>query len=254
MITAGVDIGSLTAKAVVLKENIIAGYAVMPGGTDVTAAAGRVLAKALENAGLRQTDLQNLVATGYGRAKVPLAAKTVTEITCDAYGTHYLCPEAGMMIDIGGQDSKVISLDGEGRVVDFAMNDKCAAGTGRFLEVMAHALGITVEQLGPVSLQHRKAVAISSMCTVFAESEVVSLIAEGYAREDILNGLHEAITSRIAAMAQGLKTEKVIMLGGGVAKNSGVVKALEAKLKAKIKVPPEPQIVAALGAAICARG
>jgi predicted CoA-substrate-specific enzyme activase len=253
MITAGVDIGSLTAKAVILRDKEIAGYAVMPGGPDVAAVAGRVLAQALESAGLQQGDLDAVVSTGYGRAKVKLAGKTVTEITCDARGTHYLFPEAGMIIDIGGQDSKVISLDSEGRVIDFAMNDKCAAGTGRFLEVMARALEIELDQLGPVSLKHRKTVVISSMCTVFAESEVVSLIAEGYAREDILNGLHQAIASRIAAMAQGQRVEKVIMVCGGVAKNTGVVKALEDKLKAKVKVPPEPQIVAALGAAICAQ-
>ncbi|HJX13076.1 MAG TPA: acyl-CoA dehydratase activase, partial [Dehalococcoidales bacterium] len=146
-----------------------------------------------------------------------------------------------------------ISLDPGGRVVDFAMNDKCAAGTGRFLEVMAQALEIELSQLGPVSLKHKKSVVISSMCTVFAESEVVSLIAEGYAREDILNGLHQAVASRIAAMARGLRVPNEVMLGGGVAKNSGVVKALEQNLKVKVKVPPEPQIVAALGAAISAR-
>jgi predicted CoA-substrate-specific enzyme activase len=253
MITAGVDIGSLTAKAVILKDSRISGFAVIPGGHDVTAAAAHALGLALEKAGLRLEDLTFLVATGYGRAKVTMAQKTVTEITCDARGTHCLFPEAGMIIDIGGQDSKVISLDDKGRVVDFAMNDKCAAGTGRFLEVMAHALGIELDQLGPVSLKHKKAVAISSMCTVFAESEVVSLIAEGYAREDILNGLHQSIAGRIAAMAQGQRIEKLIMVGGGVAKNTGVVKALEERLKVKVKVPPEPQIVAALGAAICAQ-
>jgi predicted CoA-substrate-specific enzyme activase len=253
MITAGVDIGSLTAKAVILRDNKIAGYAVMPGGPDVTAVAGYVLAQALERAGLRHDDLKTVVATGYGRAKVPLAVKSVTEITCDARGTHYLFPEAGMIIDIGGQDSKVISLDAAGRVIDFAMNDKCAAGTGRFLEVMARALEIELDQLGSVSLKHKKSIIISSMCTVFAESEVVSLIAEGYAREDILNGLHQAIAGRIAAMSQGLGLEKNVILGGGVAKNIGVVKALEDRLKVKIKVPPEPQIVAALGAAICAQ-
>jgi predicted CoA-substrate-specific enzyme activase len=253
MITAGVDIGSLTAKAVVLKDNKIAGYAVMPTGPDVTAVAGRALAQALERAELQQTDLGVVVATGYGRAKVPVAGKSMTEITCDARGAHYMFPEAGMIIDIGGQDSKVISLDAAGRVIDFAMNDKCAAGTGRFLEVMARALEIELDQLGPVSLKHKKSVVISSMCTVFAESEVVSLIAEGYAQEDILNGLHQAIASRIAAMARGLRVEKTVMVGGGVAKNTGVVRALEEKLKVKVKVPPEPQIVAALGAAICAQ-
>ncbi len=253
MITAGVDIGSLTAKAVVLQDKQIVGYAIIPGGPDVTAVAERTLAQALEKAGLRQTDLGAVVATGYGREKVPLANKSVTEITCDARGTHFLFPEAEMIIDIGGQDSKVISVDTSGKVVDFAMNDKCAAGTGRFLEVMARALEIEIDQLGPVSLKHRKSVVISSMCTVFAESEVISLIAEGYAREDILNGLHQAIASRIAAMTQGLRVEKEVMVGGGVAKNTGVVRALKDRLKVKVKVPPEPQIVAALGAAICAQ-
>jgi (R)-2-hydroxyacyl-CoA dehydratese activating ATPase len=254
MITAGVDIGSLTAKAVVLNDKGIAGYCVMTGGSDVTAAAERVLAAALENAKVRQAELDSIVATGYGRARVPLAGRSVTEITCDAIGTHYLVPEARLVIDVGGQDSKVISLDEGGRVVDFAMNDKCAAGTGRFLEVMAHALEIEVAQLGPVSLKHKKHVDISSMCTVFAESEVVSLIAEGYAREDILHGLHQAIASRITAMARGLSVDGVVMVCGGVAKNTGVVRAFEERLKMKVRVPPEPQIVAALGAAIYARG
>jgi predicted CoA-substrate-specific enzyme activase len=253
MITAGIDIGSLTAKAVVLKDGVISGYAIMPAGTDVMTSAGRVLERALEKAAIRQEALAAVVSTGYGRAKVPLAGKSVTEITCDARGAHFLFPEAALVIDIGGQDSKVISLDARGRVVDFAMNDKCAAGTGRFLEVMARALEIDLDQLGPVSLKHRKSVVISSMCTVFAESEVVSLIAEGYAREDILNGLHQAIAGRVAAMAQGLKVEKAVILCGGVAKNTGVVQALEDKLKVKVKVPPEPQILAALGAAICAQ-
>jgi predicted CoA-substrate-specific enzyme activase len=253
MLTAGVDIGSLTAKAVILRDGDIAGYAVMPGGSDAAAAADRALGTALEKSGHRQAELAAIVATGYGRAKVRPASRSVTEITCDARGTHFLFPEAKMIIDIGGQDSKVISMDAGGRVIDFAMNDKCAAGTGRFLEVMAHALEIELDQLGPVSLKHKKSVVISSMCTVFAESEVVSLIAEGYAREDILNGLHQAVAGRIASMARGLRLENALLLCGGVAKNTGVVRALEQNLKVKVKVPPEPQIVAALGAAICAR-
>ena len=149
MIVAGVDIGSLTAKAVILQDTDILGYAIMPTGSDVTAVAEHTLATALDKAGLRRDQLAAVVSTGYGRAKVPLAHKSVTEITCDAKGAHRLFPETRMVIDIGGQDSKVISLDGEGRVIDFAMNDKCAAGTGRFLEVMAQALGIEMNELGP---------------------------------------------------------------------------------------------------------
>jgi predicted CoA-substrate-specific enzyme activase len=253
VIVAGVDIGSLTAKAVILKDNDILGYSVIPAGTDVTKVAEQTLSLALDKAGLRRDHLAAVVSTGYGRARVPLAGKSVTEITCDAKGAHFLYPETGMVIDIGGQDSKVISLDGEGRVVDFAMNDKCAAGTGRFLEVMAQALGIELNELGPVSLKRKKGVVISSMCTVFAESEVISLIAEGYPKEDIVNGLHQAIASRVAGMAQSLRVANVVTLAGGVAKNVGVVRALEQNLRVRVKVPPEPQIIAALGAAICAR-
>ena len=253
MIVAGVDIGSLTAKAVILQDTNILGYSIIPAGPDVVKVAEHTLAMALDKAGLGRDHLAAIVSTGYGRAKVPLASKAVTEITCDAKGAHYLLPEARMVIDIGGQDSKVISLDREGRVIDFVMNDKCAAGTGRFLEVMAQALEIDLNQLGPVSFKHKKSVVISSMCTVFAESEVISLIAEGYLKEDILNGLHQAIASRVSAMAQSLRVENVVTLSGGVAKNTGVVKALEQNLKVKVKVPPEPQIIAALGAAICAR-
>lgn len=253
MIVAGVDIGSLTAKALILQGNDILGYSIIPAGPDVVRVAEHTLTTALDKAGLGRGDIAMVVSTGYGRANVPLASKSVTEITCDAKGAHRLFPKTRMVIDIGGQDSKVISLDQEGRVIDFAMNDKCAAGTGRFLEVMAQALEIELNELGPVSLKHKKSVVISSMCTVFAESEVISLIAEGYPKEDILNGLHQAIASRVSAMAQSLRVENVVTLGGGVAKNIGVVKALEQNLRVRVKVPPEPQIIAALGAAICAQ-
>lgn len=253
MIVAGVDIGSLTAKAVIVQGTDILGYSVIPAGPDATRVAEDTLTLALDKAGLRQDRLAAVVSTGYGRARVPLATRSITEITCDAKGARYLFPETRMVIDIGGQDSKVISLDQDGRVIDFAMNDKCAAGTGRFLEVMAQALEIELNELGSVSLKHKKQVVISSMCTVFAESEVISLIAEGYPKEDIANGLHQAIASRVAGMAQSLRIENLVTLGGGVAKNTGVVRALEQNLRVRVKVPPEPQIMAALGAAICAR-
>jgi predicted CoA-substrate-specific enzyme activase len=253
VIVAGVDIGSLTAKAVILQDADILGYSIMATGPDVVKVAEHSLSAALSKAGLNRDHLAAVVSTGYGRAKVPLASKSMTEITCDAKGARYLFPETRMVIDIGGQDSKVISLDQQGQVIDFAMNDKCAAGTGRFLEVMAQALELELNQLGPVSLKHKKTVVISSMCTVFAESEVISLIAEGYPKEDILNGLHQAIASRVSAMAQSLRVENVVTLGGGVAKNVGVMQALEQNLRVKVKVPAEPQIIAALGAAICAQ-
>jgi len=207
----------------------------------------------LKKSGDNFKNLSSIVATGYGRINVPFADKSITEITCHALGANWLNPGTRTVIDIGGQDSKVISIDENGRVVDFIMNDKCAAGTGRFLEVMAQALGVKTEELGNESLKSKKKITISSMCTVFAESEVISLVAEGCAKEDIIRGLHKAISNRICSMACRLRLENIITLTGGVAKNTGMVQALKKRLKAKVYVPEEPQIVGALGAAIAAR-
>ena len=177
----------------------------------------------------------------------------ITEITCHARGAFFVHPETRTVIDIGGQDSKVIRLDGQGRNVDFQMNDKCAAGTGRFLEVMAHALEVKLEDLGGLSLSAPRTIQISSMCTVFAESEVVSLIAENQPKEVIIRGLHDAIADRILGLVRRVGVEEKVTLTGGVAKNEGVVRALEERLAVKLFVPPEPQIIGALGAALLAR-
>lgn len=252
MIVAGLDIGSLTIKAVIFEENKIKGFTIVPTGADVNKLTKDCLELTLKRTGNDFKDLQVIVATGYGRINVPFADKSITEITCHALGANWLNPDTRTVIDIGGQDSKVISGDQDGRVVDFVMNDKCAAGTGRFLEVMAQALGVKTEELGEKSLQSRKKIKISSMCTVFAESEVISLIAEGEAKEDIIRGLHEAISNRICSMANRLRLENTITLTGGVAKNIGMVRALKKRLKAKVYVPEEPQIVGALGAAVAA--
>jgi len=194
------------------------------------------------------------VTTGYGRSSFPLAHKMITEITCHARGAFYICPETRTVIDIGGQDSKVIRLDKQGRNVDFQMNDKCAAGTGRFLEVMARALEVRLEDLGRLSRSAQRTIKISSMCTVFAESEVVSLIADNQPKEVIIRGLHDAIADRILGMVRRVGVEEKVTLTGGVAKNEGVVLALEERLGVKVFVPPEPQIIGALGAALLARG
>ena len=193
-----------------------------------------------------------VVATGYGRIAVPFASKKVTEITCHARGAYHLFPQTRTVIDIGGQDSKVIRLGKDGRVVDFVMNDKCAAGTGRFLEVMARALEVSLEDMGRLSDLARERLTISSMCTVFAESEVVSLIAEGHPKEDIIRGLHDAVSERVAGMAERVGLENGVTMTGGVAKNAGVVRSLEERLGVKISRPEEPQIVGALGAALIA--
>jgi predicted CoA-substrate-specific enzyme activase len=177
----------------------------------------------------------------------------VTEISCYARGIHHLYPEVQTVIDIGGQDSKVVAVGPRGRPLDFAMNDKCAAGTGRFLEVMVRALQMELKELGPSALRARRAANISSTCTVFAESEVNSLVAEGADREEIVAGLCRAIAQRVGAMARRVGVEPPVAFAGGVAKNVGVVRALEEALGAQLVVPEEPQIVGALGAALVAR-
>lgn len=251
---AGVDVGSLSSDAVVIDEQAnILGFSVLPTGAHSTDAAQAALDAALSKAGLAQDQLQAVVATGYGRVSVPFASKRITEITCHAAGAAHLFPNTRTVIDIGGQDSKVIRLEPGGKVADFTMNDKCAAGTGRFLEVMAQRLGLDVSDLGGLSLSSSREVEISSVCTVFAESEVVSLIAKNEPRQDIIRGLHKAIVSRVWSMAQSVGVSPAVTMTGGVAKNQGVVAMLEARLGFGLQVPPEPQIVGALGAALLAR-
>ncbi|HAJ32904.1 MAG TPA: 2-hydroxyglutaryl-CoA dehydratase [Candidatus Atribacteria bacterium] len=252
MIVAGLDIGSLTIKVVILEDDKMKDFTIIPTGADINKLTKNCLELTLKKTENDFKDLSVIVATGYGRINIPFAHKSITEITCHALGANWLNPDTRTVIDIGGQDSKVISVGKNGRVVDFVMNDKCAAGTGRFLEVMAQALGVRTEELGEESLKSRKKINISSMCTVFAESEVISLMAEGCAKEDIIRGLHEAISNRICSMANRLRLEDTITLTGGVAKNIGMVKALKKRLKVKVYVPDEPQIVGALGAAITA--
>jgi predicted CoA-substrate-specific enzyme activase len=254
MIVAGIDIGSITAETVILQDNQMLSSSIVPTGANSRTAAERSLTAALKQASLRQEDLAAIVTTGYGRASFPSATKMITEITCHARGAFFVYPETRTVIDIGGQDSKVIRLDKQGRNVDFQMNDKCAAGTGRFLEVMARALEVKLEDLGRLSRSARRTIKISSMCTVFAESEVVSLIAENQPQEVIIRGLHDAIADRILGMVRRVGVEEKVTLTGGVAKNEGVVLALEERLGVKVFVPPEPQIIGALGAALLARG
>ncbi|NWF54479.1 MAG: 2-hydroxyglutaryl-CoA dehydratase [Syntrophaceae bacterium] len=253
MIAAGMDIGSITTETVILRGGEILASVILPTGANSRTAAERSIRSALEKAGLARENLAAIVTTGYGRASFPQATKMITEITCHARGAFFVHPQTRTVIDIGGQDSKVIRLDPRGRNVDFQMNDKCAAGTGRFLEVMAHALEVRVEELGKLSLVAPRTIKISSMCTVFAESEVVSLIADNQPKEVIIRGLHDSIADRILGMVNRVGIEEEVTLTGGVAKNEGVVRALEDRLGVKMFVPPEPQIIGALGAALLAR-
>lgn len=252
MTVAGIDVGSLTAEVVLLDQKEVVHYIIMPTGSNSKTAAEKAMEKALKEANLTRSDIKYVVATGYGRISIEFADKRITEITCHGRGAHFLNPQVRTVIDIGGQDSKVILLNDKGKVLDFAMNDKCAAGTGRFLEVMAHALEVELDGLADLSDRAKNIISISSMCTVFAESEVVSLIAQGLPREDIARGLHQSIADRTAGLVRRVGLEEAVMITGGVAKNRAVVQALNDKLKTEIIVPPEPQIVGALGAAILA--
>ncbi len=249
----GVDIGSLTAKTVVMSpDSCILAFKVVQGKIVDKAAAIASLNQALADARLTQAEIGLLITTGYGRNMVSFGHKSITEISCHARGAHFLFPGVKTVIDIGGQDSKVISLNGDGSVVNFAMNDKCAAGTGRFLEVMAHALEVPIEDMGRLSLQSKSPASISSICTVFAESEVISLRAQGSTRLDIIAGIHEAIARRMHSLVSHVGAIPPVVMSGGVAKNIGVVSSLEKLLGVRIIVPPEPQIVGALGAALFA--
>jgi len=248
---AGIDVGSLTCDVVILDgARRAVACDIIATGARARAAAERALNSALTKAGLQREQLGALVATGYGRERVPDRSRSVTEITCHARGAFHLFPHTQLVLDVGGQDCKAIGLDGGGRVVEFAMNDKCAAGTGRFFEMMAGALEVDLDDFGALALEAEARAPISSVCTVFAESEVISLVAEGERVENILAGLCRAAAERVYRLAQQVGLAKRITLSGGVAKNAGFRAALEELLGVKVEVPEEPQLVGALGAAL----
>ncbi len=252
MLTAGIDIGSITAKAAIVESGKILGTRVIFTGYNAQAAGIKVYEELLSENGLAKSAVAKIVSTGYGRNSVKFADKIFTEIMAHAAGASFLDPGVKTIIDIGGQDSKAISLDEKGKVKNFVMNDKCAAGTGRFLEVMARAMEVNLDEFGAMSLQSVKPSKISSLCTVFAESEVISLIARGDKRPDIIAGIHESIAARISAMLARIGCAEPVMITGGVARNAGVVAALEKKLNVKIAVSPYAQQNGAIGAAVLA--
>ena len=254
----GIDIGSLSCDGVIINDDLqICAASVVPTGARNIEAIKRVKSDILTRAGLTEQDIRATVSTGYGRNRVEEKLAAVTEITCHARGITHLFPDTRLLIDIGGQDSKTIRLDENGRVVDFAMNDKCAAGTGRFLEAMARALEVDIDELGHLDADARENLTLSSMCTVFAESEVVSLIANGVVVPEIARGLHRAIASRTISMVRRVVQDDIKQLStamsGGVARNPGVVRELAALLGTDIRVPEQPDIVGALGAALIAK-
>lgn len=249
----GIDSGSTSTDVAILDrdKNLVAGV-ILPTGAGASAGAERALEQALTQAGLRREDIAATVTTGYGRTAIQQGDKSITEITCHAKGAYFLDPSVRTIIDIGGQDSKVIRLDGEGNVVNFLMNDKCAAGTGRFLELMARTLELSMEEMSQIGLEWKEEIVISSMCTVFAESEVVSLIAQNKSRGDIIHGLNQSVAARTAALCRRLGGEPNYMMTGGVSKNRGVVEAIQRELGVELLVSDQAQLNGALGAALFA--
>ncbi|WP_224962882.1 acyl-CoA dehydratase activase [Geomonas subterranea] len=248
MVAAGIDIGSTGTKAVLFDGEIRASI-VVPTGWDPKAAGLEAFRQALDCAGIAEGDVHSIVGTGYGRVSLPIFDRKVTEITCHARGAHFLYPETRSVIDIGGQDSKVISVDEHGRVAEFAMNDKCAAGTGRFLQVMAGVLDVSLEQLGQLAVGATPA-QISSMCAVFAESEVIGLLARGADKGSIAAGIFHSIAGRIQGLAGKVTLSHRVTFSGGVALNRELCSAIGASLGVDMCVPHAPQMVGALGAAI----
>lgn len=249
MISVGIDAGSATTKAVLVKSGRSIAHNIRPTAFDFVSAAEMAYKDLLANAGVDKTDVDHIYSTGYGRNSIKFADKAISEITAHALGVYCLYPDVNGIIDIGGQDSKVISVN-KGKVTDFLMNDKCAAGTGKFLEYTARALEVPMEELGSLALASKTPAGITSMCTVFAESEVISLRARGFMKEDIAAGLTESIARRVAVMGRQLGLKQNVAFVGGVAKNAGIKAALEKELGISLYVPPEPQITGALGAAL----
>jgi predicted CoA-substrate-specific enzyme activase len=254
-LAAGVDVGSTQTKAAILADNggvSIVARALVDTGANVRKAAEHAFQVACQETGIHPSEVGFVVGTGYGRYKVSFGQAQMTEISCHARGAHYVFPGTRTVIDMGGQDSKAISVGASGEVLDFVMNDKCAAGTGRFLANAADVLGIGLDEIGPLSLQATRPVKITTVCTVFVESDILSYLSLGKKAEDILGGVHLAIARRTLSLARRVPIQPDITLTGGVARNLGMVRALEEILGAKLQVSPDAHFMGAIGAALFA--
>jgi predicted CoA-substrate-specific enzyme activase len=246
----GIDVGSSYAKAVVLGEGSLLSYATMPSGGNYAEVARKISTAVIEKAGLSDADISTTIATGYGAAAVDFAERTVADISCHAAGIHYLFPSARTVVDIGGQFSRAIKLDDAGRATNFVQNEKCAGGSGKFLQVIARILHINVEEIGALSLESTSPVDFTTGCAVFAESEAVSRISEGARPADILAGVHKAIAAKVVNLVIRLGLAEDCAVTGGGAKDMGLVRTLADELGVPVLVPEEPQVSAALGAAL----
>jgi predicted CoA-substrate-specific enzyme activase len=254
MISVGIDIGALAAKAVVMRERTILSWAIMTTGEEGAVAAQKVLQEALGKARLSMKEIDRIGSTGYGRETVHFSQQQVPEMICQAKGSRWFLPTGKTFIDIGAETSRAIRLDGRGKVADFAVNDKCASGTGIFIETMAKALEVPLTEMIRLASLSQEPVAISSMCAVFAESEVVSHIHQKVSKSDIAAGIHQSVAQRIMGLLDKIGVELDIGMTGGVGKNSGVVKAIEDRIGLPITLPEEPQIIGAVGCALVAGG
>ncbi|OFW20581.1 MAG: hypothetical protein A3H27_16785 [Acidobacteria bacterium RIFCSPLOWO2_02_FULL_59_13] len=249
----GVDVGSTQTKAIILSEDRrIVSRALINTGAFVSQAAERAFQQAVADAGIAPEQVAYVVGTGYGRYKVTFGDAQITEISCHARGAKFLFPNTKTVIDMGGQDAKGISVGEDGDVKDFVMNDKCAAGTGRFLSNAAETLGVSLDEIGPISLQAKKAVRLSTVCAVFVESDIMSYLAEGKTMQDILGGVHSAIAARVISLIRRVGIEPEVTFTGGVSRNIGMVRALEEKLQLPVNVCDDSHYIGAIGAALFA--
>jgi predicted CoA-substrate-specific enzyme activase len=252
MVVCGIDVGARNVSAVIFNDNAILAHCVITSGEEGGSIAQRVIMEALAKTSLQFNDIQYIVTTGCGRNSVPFANRQSTEVVCQAKGAYYLFPAARTVINLGAESSRVIKLNSEGRVISFVKNDKCAAGSGLFLETMSQLLATPLELMGELSLISDGCEEVSSICAVFAESEVISHIHRGIPKQHILVGVHKAVVSKVMELLGTAGINKDVVVTGGVAKNPAIVCELEQRIGANIIVPEEPQIVGALGAALIA--
>ena len=253
MLVAGVDVGSTQTKAIILNENTeIVARGIVNTGANVVKAAEKAFQSCRQTAKLEEWEVAYVVGTGYGRYKVTFGDAQITEISCHARGANFLFPKTKTILDIGGQDTKGIRINEKGEVVDFCMNDKCAAGTGRFLASAADVMGVTLDELGDMALQSNNPLRITNVCTVFVETEIMNHLSKGKKGEDILAGVHQSISARSVSLLRRVGLEQEITFTGGVSRNKGMVAALEEKIGSKINVNDDSQFIGALGAALFA--
>ncbi len=251
---AGIDVGSLTGKALLLEDSEILGFKVIRVKKTPVETAESVFEAVLSETGINRGDVKFVVSTGYGRDNIPFSNKSMTEITCHGLGAHNLIPSIRTIIDIGGQDCKIISVDRTGKLVEFAMNEKCSAGTGRYLEIMADLLHISLTELGTISLKSKTPVQLKSTCSIYAQAEVLQHISSGVKKPNIAAGINKAMAERVHSMSRRVKVRPDVVISGGVAKNVGVVNYLEEMIGQKfLRLPIDPQIIGALGAAVIAQ-